>query len=108
MTAGMPADAPATEAFRAARNQLMGWRGDHRAAVSGFQWPDVGERFNWAIDWFDAIARGNGAPALMILEEADAAEGKPAQWWSFDTMARRSDQVAAWLAQQGVGKGDAV
>ena len=108
MTASLYAGSPATEAFRTARNQLMGWRGDHRAAVSGFRWPDVGDRFNWAVDWFDAIARGNERPALMILEEADAAAGQPAQWWSYDTMARRSDQVAAWLAQQGVAKGDAV
>ncbi len=108
MTADLEVGSPATEAFRAARNQLMGWRGDHRAAVSGFRWPDVGDRFNWAVDWFDAIARGNEQPALMILEEADAVEGRPAQAWSFDTLARRSDQVAAWLAQQGVRKGDAV
>ena len=108
MTASLYAGSPATEAFRTARNQLMGWRGDHRAAVSGFRWPDVGDRFNWAVDWFDAIARGNERPALMILEEADAAAGQAAQWWSYDTMARRSDQVAAWLAQQGVAKGDAV
>jgi acetyl-CoA synthetase len=104
----MPVASPATEAFRGARNQLMGWRGDHGAAVSGFHWPAVGERFNWAVDWFDAIARGNERPALMILEEADAAQGRPAQSWSYDTMARRSDQVAAWLARQGVRKGDAV
>ena len=108
MTASLYAGSPATEAFRTARNQLMGWRGDHRAAVSGFRWPDVGDRFNWAVDWFDAIARGNERPALMILEEADAAAGQAAQSWSYDTMARRSDQVAAWLAQQGVAKGDAV
>jgi acetyl-CoA synthetase len=99
MTVGMPV-APgsaghATEAFRAARDQLLDWRGDQQAAVEGFRWPDVGDRFNWAIDWFDAIARGNEQPALVILEEADAAAGKTAQSWSFDTLARRSDQVAA-------------
>ena len=108
MTAGMPGGSPATDAFRLARNQLMGWRGDHRAAVSGFRWPDVGDQFNWAVDWFDVIARGNEAPALVIVEEADAAEGRPPSSWSFDTLARRSDQIAAWLAQQGVRKGDAV
>jgi acetyl-CoA synthetase len=36
----------ASEAFRVARNELLGWRGDHRAAVSGFRWPDLGDRFN--------------------------------------------------------------
>ncbi len=109
MTAGMPGPQPAaTEAFRAARNELLAWRGDHRAAVSGFRWPDVGGRFNWAVDWFDAIARGNDKPALVILEEADVTEGRGASSWTFDELARRSDQVAAWLAAHGVRKGDAV
>ncbi|MDQ2782724.1 MAG: AMP-binding protein [Actinomycetota bacterium] len=99
---------PATEAFRSARNQLLGWRGDHRAAVSGFRWPDVGDRFNWGIDWFDAIARGNDRSALVILEEADERQGTPASSWSFDTLARRSDQVATLLVDHGVRKGDAV
>jgi acetyl-CoA synthetase len=112
MTAGISAEPgfgrQATEAFRDARNQLLSWRGDHRTAVSDFRWPELGDRFNWAVDWFDVIARGNEQPALVILEEADAAGGKSAESWSFDTLARRSDQVAAWLADQGVGKGDAV
>ncbi len=108
MTAGMPDGSAATEAFRRARNQLMGWRGDHRAAVEGFRWPDVGGRFNWAVDWFDAIARGNQAPALVIVEQADAAACREPSSWSFDTLARRSDQVAALLARQGVRRGDAV
>jgi acetyl-CoA synthetase len=110
MTAGTPGDgaSQATEALREARNQLLAWRGDHQAAVSNFRWPDLGDRFNWGVDWFDVIARGNEQPALVILEEADAVEGKPAERWSFDTLARRSDQVAAWLAGHGVGKGDAV
>ena len=67
MTAGLEVGSPATEAFRAARNQLMGWRGEHRAAVSGFRWPDVGDRFNWAVDWFDAIARGNTRDAGLAM-----------------------------------------
>ncbi len=102
------AGTPATQAFRAARNELLAWRGDYRAAVSGFRWPDVGDRFNWGVDWFDAIARGNDRPALVILEEADERQGTPASSWSFDTLARRSDQVAAMLVGQGLLRGDAV
>ena len=34
-----------------------------------FAFPDLGERFNWAIDWFDVIARGNDANALVVVEE---------------------------------------
>jgi acetyl-CoA synthetase len=93
----------ATAAFRAARDQLLELRDDYDRAFVEFRWPDVGERFNWAVDWFDAIARGNDRPALVIVEEDGSALER-----SFDEMARRSDQVAAWLAQHGVRKGDSV
>jgi acetyl-CoA synthetase len=94
---------PATLSFRAARDQVLALRGDHARAVTEFRYPDVGGRFNWAIDWFDAIARGNDRPALTIVEEDESASSV-----TFDEMAQVSDQVAAWLASQGVSKGDAV
>jgi acetyl-CoA synthetase len=78
-------------------------RGDHERAVREFRWPDLGDRFNWAVDWFDAFARGNDDDALVLVEE-DGSESR----LTFDEMSRRSDQVAAWLAQQGVRRGDAV
>ena len=59
----------ATEIYRQARDQLLGLGGDVDKAVAQFEWPDLGERFNWAVDWFDAIARGNQRPALVIVEE---------------------------------------
>src|SRR3954454_25224532 len=93
----------ATGAVRADRDQLLGWRGDHAAAVSGVRWPDVGERFNWAVDWFDAVARGNERPALVIVEEDGSSTER-----TFDEMATASDRVATWLSQQGVRRGDAV
>jgi acetyl-CoA synthetase len=93
----------ATDAYRAARDQLLALRGEHQRAVEEFRWPDLGEVFNWAVDWFDAIARGNDKPALVIVEEGGSSLER-----TFDEMARRSDQVAAWLAGQGVRKGDAV
>ena len=62
-------------------------------APDEFTWPELSGKFNWATDWFDTIARGNGATALWIVEE-DGTERKV----SFDEMASRSDQVAAWLA----------
>ncbi len=93
----------ATEAFRATRDQLISAREDYDRAIRDFTWPDVGDRFNWAIDWFDAIARGNDRPALIIIEENGSKTSV-----SFDEMATRSDQVAAWLMQQGVTKGDSV
>ena len=93
----------ATDAYRAARDQLLALRGDYDRAIAEFRWPELGDRFNWAIDWFDAVARGNDKPALVIVEEDGGSLER-----SFDEMARRSDQVAAWLGEQGVRKGDAV
>jgi acetyl-CoA synthetase len=77
--------------------------GQHDRAVREFRWPEVGERFNWAVDWFDAIARGNEATALWIVEE-DGSERRQ----TFDEVATRSDQVAVWLSELGVVKGDHV
>ena len=59
----------ATERYREARDLLISLRGRHEEALEQFAWPDVGEQFNWGVDWFDAIARGNDGPALVIVEE---------------------------------------
>ncbi|GAA4562866.1 AMP-binding protein [Planotetraspora kaengkrachanensis] len=92
-----------TSAYRASRDQLLSMRGDYRRAVAEFQWPQLGDRFNWAVDWFDAIARGNDRPALAVVEEDGSAIER-----SFDEMARASDRLASWLASNGVVKGDPV
>ncbi|HEU5426873.1 MAG TPA: AMP-dependent synthetase, partial [Actinocrinis sp.] len=78
-----------TERYRAARDLLQASSRDYRTALSRFSWPDFGEQFNWAIDWFDAIARGVRRTALWIVEE-DGSEAR----YSFDEIAHRSDQVA--------------
>jgi acetyl-CoA synthetase len=92
-----------TEIYRQARDLLQVLGGDYAKAVEQFAWPDFGDSFNWAVDWFDANARGNDATALWIVEES----GSEARY-SFDTMARRSDQVAAFLTAHGVARGDRV
>ncbi len=89
--------------YRAARDLLLRLREDRDGALERFEWPDVGERFNWAVDWFDDIARGNHRPALVIA----AADGSRVQR-SFDELATRSDQLAAWLRGRGVAKGSVV
>jgi acetyl-CoA synthetase len=94
---------PTTERYRAARDLLQDLSQDYGKAVEEFTWPDFGPRFNWAIDWFDAIFRGVDRTALWIVEE----DGSQARF-SFDEMARRSDQVAAHLAAHGVRRGDRV
>ena len=96
-------DTTATDRFRAARDHLIELRSDPVRAEAEFAFPDMGERFNWAIDWFDAIARGNNAKALVIVEEDGSSREV-----SFDAMAARSDRVAAWLSDRGLRKGDPV
>ncbi|MGB8381078.1 MAG: AMP-binding protein [Dermatophilaceae bacterium] len=92
-----------TEAYRASRDQLLSMREDHALAVEQFHWPDLGERFNWAVDWFDSVARDNDSPALVIVEE----DGSEVQR-TYQELSRASDRLAAWLADRGVRKGDPV
>ena len=93
----------AHETYRAARDQLLALSGDHDKAVAAFAWPTFDGPFNWAHDWFDVIAAGNGRTALHLVEE----DGSSTRY-SFDTLRRRSDQVARWLAGHGVRRGDSV
>ncbi len=92
-----------TDIYRTARDQLVDVIDDYDKAVETFAWPRLTGAFNWATDWFDDIARGNDRTALWIVE-ADGSERKI----TFAEMADRSDRVATWLAQLGVGKGDRV
>ncbi|MGW3045266.1 AMP-binding protein [Kitasatospora sp. NPDC001159] len=93
----------ATESYRAARDALLRMAGGQESALEEFHWPAIEGRFNWAVDWFDVVARGNDATALWIVEE----DGREARY-SFDDLARRSDQVAHHLAAHGVRQGDRV
>jgi len=93
----------ATELFRHARDHLVTAREDYQRAMAEFTWPKVDGVFNWAIDWFDEIARGNDALALVILEEDGRRTTR-----TFDELATRSDQLGHWLASRGVARGDAV
>ena len=88
--------------FLAARDFLLAHPKDLDAACAGFAWPQL-ERFNWAIDYFDAVARDNDAPALHILEES-GAEAR----LSYRELSRRSSQIAAFLTGLGAARGDRV
>lgn len=94
---------PAGLAFREARDLLLDNARDLDAAHAGFVWPDVGDHFNWAVDWFDGIAEGNDRVALRIAEE-DGSEHSA----TFDELRRRSNRVGNWLIEQGVERGDRV
>jgi acetyl-CoA synthetase len=91
-----------SEIFRAARDFLLQHRTDYDTAVRDFRWPQF-ERFNWALDWFDVIARDNTRPALVIVEE-DGHEIRR----TFVELAARSNRVANWLREHGVVRGDRI
>ncbi|QPP05909.1 AMP-binding protein [Streptomyces bathyalis] len=91
-----------TDAFRAARDTLLRHRTDYDTARTAFSWPRP-EYFNWALDWFDAVAEGNDRTALHIVEE----DGTAARY-SFAEMRSRSAQAANWLRAQGVEPGHRV
>jgi len=89
-------------AFIEARDFLLKHRTDYEAAYAGFTWPRLRE-FNWALDYFDTMARGNDKPALWIVDE-DGRQEK----LSFAQLSARSNQVANWLRALGVERGDRV
>ena len=88
----------ATERYREARDLLISLRGRHEEALERFAWPDVGEQFNWGVDWFDAIARGNDEPALVVVAEDGSSEEI-----SFDAMAAARTGSAAGCSTSGSG-----
>ncbi len=96
-------ESSATKTFRQARDFLLNRRDSYDLAYRDFRWPEFTE-FNWALDWFDAVAATEptaSRPALWIVEE-DGTEVR----YSFAEMSARSNQVANWLRSLGVGRGD--
>lgn len=91
-----------TQRFLQARDFLLRYRLDYDTAYRDFQAPAL-ETFNWALDYFDHYARDNHATALWVVEE-DGSERKV----SFADMAARSSQVAEYLRNLGVRRGDRV
>ena len=90
------------DTFLQARDQLLSLRGQPAASSEQFRWPQLSE-FNWALDHFDVMARGNAATALWIVE-ADGSE----QRLSFEALSARSSQVANFLRSLGVRRGDCI
>jgi acetyl-CoA synthetase len=92
----------AHDSFRAARDVLLKHREDYERAFSEFRWPELDE-FNWSLEWFDVIARDNERTALWVVEE-DGSEERV----SFAELSKRSGQVANWLSELGVERGDRI
>jgi len=89
-------------AFVELRDRLLRQGLSHEQAVESFHWPPI-PHFNWAIDYFDRAAVGNDRPALRVVDDKGRDETL-----SFAELAGRSNQVANFLASQGVGPGDRV
>ena len=90
----------AADAFLARRDFLLKHRTDYDTAVRDFDWPAY-EHFNWALDYFDAIATGNDRPALHIVEE-DGTETIR----SFAELSAASNRVANFLRARGARRGE--
>ncbi|MCJ1681152.1 AMP-binding protein [Streptomyces sp. APSN-46.1] len=95
-----------TAAFRAARDVLQKHRDDYDTAYREFSWPRL-TTFNWALDWFDVVAgtpERRDATALRVMDLA-AGPGRDVRL-TYAEMSERSAQVANWLRELGVRRGD--
>ena len=90
------------KAFLTARDFLLAHSEDYETAYRDFRWPQLNS-FNWALDYFDMYARANDKTALWIVYDKG-----PEVKLSFALMSRRSNQVANFLREQGVHRGDRI
>jgi acetyl-CoA synthetase len=89
-------------AFEDARALLLARRERYDDAVREFRWPAL-DRFNWALDWFDAYARDNTRPALRLVRD-DGDETV----LTFAELSARSSQLANRLRGLGARRGDRI
>ncbi len=90
------------KAFLSAREFLLANHDDYEKAYREFRWPKL-DRFNWALDYFDDLARTTNKSALRIVDEAGADTTL-----SFADLSRRSNQVANFLRRHDVKRGDRI
>src|ERR1700733_11539861 len=91
-----------TEALKSARDFLLLHRDDYATARREFRWPEL-DRFNFALDWFDVIARDRDREVLRVVHQDGSVASK-----RFSDLARQSNQLANYLRSLGVHRGDTV
>lgn len=91
---------PSYETFLEARDFLLRHRNDYEKAYREFRWPRL-DKFNWATDWFDELARRTDGVALKLVRE-----NEPPVTRTFAELSQKSSQVANFLAGLGLAKGD--
>ena len=99
-----------TDDFRAARDHLQAHACDYDAALAGYSTP-VLERFNWATDWFDVLANeaaSKDRAALTIVDQGTEPGDDKRTSYTYSGLSARSQQLAGWLAANGVRSGDRV
>ncbi|HXQ47672.1 MAG TPA: AMP-binding protein [Caulobacteraceae bacterium] len=89
-----------TQALKRARDFLIENRTDYAKAYAAFAWPRL-EQFNFALDWFDVVARERDGEALRIL-----TDDKPAEVFSYGALAADSNRLANFLRAHGLKRGD--
>ncbi|HKY90078.1 MAG TPA: AMP-binding protein [Nevskiaceae bacterium] len=97
-----PTSSEARDRYLAARDLLIRHRTDYETAVAQFRWPDL-PQFNWALDHFDHLARGNAQRALWIVDENGGESAR-----TFDELRVASDRAANYLRSLGIRRGDRI
>ncbi|MCJ7505187.1 AMP-binding protein, partial [Candidatus Bathyarchaeota archaeon] len=87
--------------FLKARDFLLTAK-NYREAKDEFVWPTPAE-FNWALDYFDALAEKCANPALVYVDDVGLMEKV-----SFQRLKERSARVANLLKTAGLKKGERI
>ena len=91
----------ATPTFREARDLLLELGPDYHGARAAFVWPRP-ERFNWALDWFDAeLAAGEHGERTALKVIGDRVETR-----TFADLRLESSRLANGLRALGARRGD--
>src|SRR5690349_13318140 len=90
-----------TPAFCEARDLLLELGPDYHGARAAFVWPRP-ERFNWALDWFDAeLAAGEQGRKTALKVLGERVETRP-----FAELRPESSRLASGLRALGAKRGD--